>query len=833
MCVGLRAPFLRIHPMSSHAPRLVLAALALAVPSFSQAPTWTALTAGAAPGTPAEWVELPAQSTAQLSVFELRLHGFWQTPVVGPNGVSYTRLEFPGLGTVGQVGWPELPAARPWLAVTTSSPLANFVSAVTPAGQLAVFTLRPYPQPVPGLDEPLDPTNAPGAGDGDGTAEVFAADAGAYTNPIVWPPNVGNTFVPVQTYHGTLPLAQPQLHPVRWTATTQQLEVSRRLVVTYAHTGSQLAFAPITLDRWKLGRAMCVNWTTAGSILTANPTSWNARYLFVAPQALVPTLQTLVDRRREFGFTTSVVTLESLGATTPTAIRAAIQGWYAAGNPAHDHYCLLVGDAGALPLAPPPSSAQSPGDDSYGSVDAVATLREQIYVGRLSVDDAADLAHQIAKIIAYEEDTIAAHDYSRATVASHKDGAPQKYELAVNGVAAIPYADPPVLSLRHGAALGSSGNAAIAADLAAGRGIVAYRGHGTANEWFGWNGAAVGWHKNDVIGASNAMLPVVWSVACNHNRIDEAIDSLGETWLEASAGGVAHYGATRAGATKANDALIAALFSGLYDDGIATHGPLIALAEDRMLAAHPAQADTAWGSLLLGDPAMRVRRHAPNGLRIVSTPTIPACPGTAPCSYTVKLEDGNGVPIAGGLVTAYKPGDIPGGPDEVFFTAVTDANGNAGFPGPTSLGYMKHVGRDDTGDVAQDLPPVQTGAFISLGDALPGTGGKNPKLSSDSELQPGSQLSIQLNNALGNTFGVLAVSVVDTPLPLFGGVVHTFPIAAQFQVATSAIGKWSFNYAPWPNGLAPGSTFYFQAGLLDAGAIEGFALSNCLKGETP
>ncbi|TAJ10989.1 MAG: hypothetical protein EPO68_14905 [Planctomycetota bacterium] len=191
------------------------------------------------------------------------------------------------------------------------------------------------------------------------------------------------------------------------------------------------------------------------------------------------------------------------------------------------------------------------------------------------------------------------------------------------------------------------------------------------------------------------------------------------------------------------------------------------------------------------------------------------------------------MPIAGGLVTAYKPNDTPGMPDEVFFTGVTGTSGTTNFPGPTSLGYMKHVGREDFGDVAQDLPPVQTGAFVSLGDGLEGFGGKEPELESHSQLEPGTQLLITLEDARANSIGVMAMSVVDTPLPLFGGIVHTFPIVSQFQVATNPLGKWSFSFSPWPNGIPAGSTFYFQAGVLDAAAIEGFALSNCLLGETP
>jgi hypothetical protein len=791
------------------------------------------VTAGAPPGKPAEWIEQSGSSSAQISVFELRIHGFWQTNLVGPNGVSYARLDFPGLGAIGQVGAPELPAGRPWIAVPTSAAQAQLVSAITPAGDTLLYTLRPYPQPVAGLDEAIDPTNPPGAGDPDGTGEVFSVDSAIYAGSSTWPPTVASGVASVATYHATLPLAQPQIHPARWTPTTLSLAVSRRMVLTYSHTGAVQSFTPITLDRWKLGRAMCVNWTTAGAILAAD-TAWHARYLFVAPQALVATLQPLVERRRDFGFVTSVVTLEALGSVDCSAIRAAIQAWYTAGNPAHDHYCLLVGDASALPLCPNPDAATgAPGDDPYGSLGASASLREQVYVGRLSVDDAADLAHQIAKIVAYENDTLATHDYSKVVVASHADGAPQKYQAAASGLAAIPYADPPTLTLRHGAALGANGNATIAADLASGRGVLAYRGHGTANEWFGWANSGVGWHKNDVIGLTNAMLPVVWSVACNHNRIDASVDSLGETWLESNAGAVAHYGATRQGASRANDALLAGLFSGLYDDGIATHGQLLALAEDRLLGAHPNEADTAWGMLLLGDPAMRVRRHVPNGLQVVSTPTIPACSGSAPCFYSVQLQDGNGVPIVGGLITAYKPGDTPALPDEVFATVVTGTNGNANFPGPTSLGYMKHVGRDDTGDIAQDLPPVQTGAFISLGDGLAGFQGAEPELESISTLKPNTQLVIALEDALPFTAGVMALSYQDTPLPLFGGIVHTFPIAAQFPVSTNHFGKWSYSFAPWPNGVPADSLFYFQVGVLDATAVQGFALSNCLKGTSP
>src|SRR6185503_9322060 len=102
------------------------------------------------------------------------------------------------------------------------------------------------------------------------------------------------------------------------------------------------------------------------------------------------------------GFSVDVLELESLGVVSCDAIRAGIASWLAAGSPFTDHYVLLAGDTQEIPLCPSPAPSP-PGDDRYGSpVDG--DLDAEVWVGRLSVDDNADLARQIDKIRAYDAD---------------------------------------------------------------------------------------------------------------------------------------------------------------------------------------------------------------------------------------------------------------------------------------------------------------------------------------------------------------------------------------------------------------------------------------------
>ncbi|QDU69772.1 C25 family cysteine peptidase [Engelhardtia mirabilis] len=801
------------------------APLALAGAAAAQQ-TWVPLVAGVPAGKPAELRFVPGASNTFSTTLELEIFGYWSEPVVGPDNVAYRRLTFPGMGELGQTGAPELPAMRTRLAVATDVMDTTLLGVSVAPGDQQSFSMTLYPEPIPALDG-----GDPGPGDPNGSPEVFQKDAAIYATNASFPTLDGTPIAPVRKTFGAIPTSLVELFPVDYNPVAKKLVVNRLTTYSFRHEGTPVVAPPLTLDKLALAEASCPNWPTAAPWIQGNSTSYDGRYLIVTPEAYLDALETFIQYRKSTGYAVTVITLESLPFVTCGEIRGAIDTWYQAGAANFDHYCLLVGDVDVIPFCPSATPGLIDGDDRYGSPGGIGDLDEEVFVGRLSVDNAAGVTHQTTKIIDYETDATATHDYGDVVLVAHKEDAPGKYVGAQEEVANAAYVVQPSFVKRYGSVFGVD-NTDVLADIDMNVGLVAYRGHGSTNTWSGWNLTGENFHKDSIGPLTNSQRPVVWSFSCTNANLNWS-DCIAETWLEASDGAVAHYGSTVASGTSKNHTLDKKMFEAVFTHGLTTHGQAIAWAEDQMELLHPNSTwQNAWMYLLLGDPAMKVRRNKPKQLDLVLPPVVPVCPIGSPCFLTVQVVDGGGNPLPGVLVTAYKESFPPGGPDEIFFTGYTGTGGTTVVPGPTELGSINVTGRDDDGNVVTEVTAVESGAFTSLGNSLPGGFGA-AALTSTSTLDAGTPVTLSLSHAAPNSPGLMAVGFVDSAVPLFGGIVHPLPSALDVPVTTNFQGEWTYDIPLWPGGLPPGLKLYWQVGMLDFGAVQDVALSNALRSTQP
>jgi hypothetical protein len=323
---------------------------------------------------------------------------------------------------------------------------------------------------------------------------------------------------------------------------------------------------------------------------------------------------------------------------------------------------------------------------------------------------------------------------------------------------------------------------------------------------------------------------VVWSLSCHQGAIDLG-DSLGETWLLANAGALAHYGAARSTQNRGNRRLLRELFELAFDAGLRTQGPLLALAEERLAAALPKSPD-GWLYGLLGCPATRLRAAPPRPLDLLLPSVVPLCSGA--CPQVIGVVDAAGAPVPSVLVSAYKPPFDPALPTELLVAFQAGPSGPVSIPlGPQTLGTINVTGRDDDGNVAQEFVQAKSGAFTKLGQGTPGTQGA-PRLSSQSDLTPGLPAQIRLEDGRPFAAALLAGSLGQSPLPVYGGILYpSLPFAAEFLGLLDIAGDSSWAFVPWPPNCPSGLTVCFQAGVLDAEALPGVALSNALLGVTP
>ena len=377
----------------------------------------------------------------------------------------------------------------------------------------------------------------------------------------------------------------------------------------------------------------------------------------------------------------------------------------------------------------------------------------------------------------------------------------------------------------------SSTDASLRASIDAGVGVLAYRGHGTETSWPDWNTTGQSFHKNDVLSLANALDPlVVWSLACWTSRLDFGtglVDSMAETWMEKPyAGAVAHYGHTSQVPTAQEDELGRRLFEAVYDRGLLRHAQAIAWAEWKAAQTEPGVAP--WSGLLLGDPAMRIRRSDPQPLAIEMDDVVPAC---SQCPIVVRVKQG-GQPAPGVLVTVVQPGPL-GVPTYYAAEGVTDGSGSVTLPtGPGSLlGPIHGQGSDPFGNEATVDVGISGGLWVNLGGAKVGKQGK-PSVVGDGPLTPNSPTTLALAHAAENAAAALFLADQSSPVPFKCGMLQAFPFFAIVNLATDPLGRIDLAF-PWPAGVPANTEVWFQYAVQDPVAACGVSLSNATRAVTP
>jgi len=444
--------------------------------------------------------------------------------------------------------------------------------------------------------------------------------------------------------------------------------------------GAEDFTCPLSWDVWSAlppflnGQAILDALTVKGLAIEA---SRSAHYLILTPRVWRPNLEAFARWKQSKGLNVDFAYVGSSKTDDVAPDWAAMDAWIE--SYFHDHYChgvyvLLVGDVDVLPtgrsaqVTAGPDGADADSDHVYEVLGD--DLLPSLYVGRLSVNTAAELDTQLAKILSYER-TPAAGNWPRwATLAANSqndDGTfgvsashPSKYAQAVNDIASYGgYTAAPNFELLHAGASSAATTRAVNADVVnavkAGRGHLLYRGHGDSLSWtYGWDGSggstSTGSPLTDAHVAllSNLAYPVVYGIACQTARL-RVSDALGEDFMNRSGGGaVAYFGASVDSATTENHQRAKGLFRAIYDTGFTRLGPAIAQAETFSLLAVGNTAswrNNTFCYLLLGDPELTLRKQA-----VPRTFNLKASLRTIGDLAQIDLTDLSGAPVAGAFV---------------------------------------------------------------------------------------------------------------------------------------------------------------------------------------
>jgi hypothetical protein len=782
------------------------------------------------PGKPAQVALNPLKSTPTYTTIDVTIYGFWKESVVGQDGATYDRLTFPGLDSIGQVGAPDLPAARVNVAVGDQAAKIKF-DGVSSQTVVKVKNLLPLPTFVSGEDDLPDPTGDPGPGDTTGTSPKWAYDAAIYTDSAPWPSLVTANVTLTDNVLGPIHGGTVEFYPVTFVPADGAIDVASSMSLGFSMSGGGSLPQTVTKYRDEAAGVHFVNWNQVQIYYPYDFVQYHSRYLIVAQSMWWDTLAPFVAHKKSQGYEVSMIQLPA----DLTTIRSTIAGWYGLGDPGMDHYALLVGDTDFVPLVPITKSGVTVlSDDPYGCVGQINQSKE-VHVGRISVDSADDLGAQLQKIIDYDLNP-APGNYGNALLVSHREGAPGKYTGSHIKVRDASYQVPPTFTTLFGES--SASNQDVWDELNNnGIGVVAYRGHGSTSTWFAWNQLGENVHKSDLeIELTNSMLPVVWAITCTNSNIayttSDAQDCISEIWMEAANGGVAAYGATQTTSTTPNHRLNEELFRIVYDQGVTTHAKAIELAEQSVWSQWPDHKNP-WSYLLLGDPSMTIRRGPVNALGFVAVPNSISLDLQSSALSLTGTSSGDS--FEDGLVSIYKASFLGGQPDEALGAYWLDSNNDVKIPlSLTTPGTLFLSIRDSDGNMAQQQIPVPMGsAWKELGDGMSGIFGE-PKLAGIGTLDGGTPWKLLLSGAEPLSTAFLCASPSTIDIPFLGGVLVPNILTAGFllPVPTDKDGNATFGNM-WPSGIAGGLKLYFQYWILDPDGPQGWAGSNAVRANTP
>jgi hypothetical protein len=633
----------------------------LAASAYAQSPTWVALDAQPA-GTPATVALNPDASSQATSVFDVTIHGFWSTPMVGAGGAVYQSIEVPGLPNLRQLGAPNLPVVRVDLGLINSAASAALQPPIVFASQsLPGYNVWPEPQEAT-MDDP----------------EVFQRDPVIYSTAGPWPPNNGPPSTPTHDLLGFLPTASCETYPFHWDPISGQLTIATIVRYTFTHSGPGLTLPLTTPAQRNVLSQLLANWQTVGPSVMVDTQSYSGYYLIVTPQVYQSTLQQLVDQKKAHGLKVTELLVENIGADC-SSIRNAIGSWYNATPKGAEHYCLLVGDVNELSTCTSPVG--DPSDDPYGAPFVLNDDR-QIMVGRLSPIAPADLDWTLQMIIGYEDHPLLESYYDDVLLVAHGGTFGNNHSIPPyqEQIRTASYANPPSFSTYYGNVMGNT-NAGLKSTIEnIPHGIIDYFGHGSNTSWAQWDLTQEyfdnGWVGSMSLAPRN---PIVWSIACQTGAI-QIEDCFGETWMHRySLGGLAFYGATVPAGAWASIDLNQDLFHAVFSQDIEIQGYAYYDAEYRMENAW--HSTDSWKYLLLGDPEMTIRTTQPASPWVIQAPWIEtASCGTSCPQLRTYLSLPAGGPAVGVRVSVYQP-PSPGGPG-VQDNRYTDATGLAAIPVP-------------------------------------------------------------------------------------------------------------------------------------------------------
>ncbi len=495
------------HSIRSLAIALCLLAVSTFLLSGVAVAAWVSL--GGSEGAPAG-VRV-VESSAERTLIEYTIPGFYAEPVE-IEGRTYYSIRLAGDGQLMESGLPALPRVTRSVIVPDDAKMAARVI------EADVEDLRGYPvAPSKGnLLRTVDPSTIP------------YSFGPAYREASWWPESIercGEPYV-LRDFRGLA----IEVVPIQAQGSTGALRAARRLLVEVAAVGTDTAN---TLTRSSPPERLVpefadlyarhfLNWSPG----RYTPLIERGRMLVITYDAFHAAMLPFVEWKNQMGMPTRMVDVSTIG-NTSAQIDAYIDSAY---NTEGLAFVLLVGDGAQVATA---HAAGGASDPTYAKIVGTDNYPE-IFVGRFSAENTAQVQTQVARTIAYEKTPMAGANWYRMGTGIGSDQGPgddNEYDYQHQNVIRTK-----LLGFGYSAVdqIYDPGATAamVTSALNAGRGIINYTGHGSETTW-----GTTGFSNTNVAALTNdGLLPFIYSVACVNGAF-ESTTCFAEAWMRATRNG--------------------------------------------------------------------------------------------------------------------------------------------------------------------------------------------------------------------------------------------------------------------------------------------------------
>ncbi len=313
-----------------------------------------------------------------------------------PEG-TFVRLEIPGYTKSHNIGAPEMPVRNRLIEVPLGAvPKVIILNKKVTEYKLSDFdiTLPVIPAQPP---QPKSGINPPFVYD----KELYRTDKFNQEPPVT---------VDVLGIMRSVQLGRVNIHPVQYNPVTNTLRVTEEMEFKVVFEHADFAATEALKERYyspyfvSLYKSL-LNYIPAST--RSNLTQYPVKYAIVADRMFENQLAPFIQWKRRKGFTVVVAYTDSIGNNT-AAIKAWLQSLYDAGTPDDPapSFALFVGDIDQVAVW-----NNGNGVTDRNSCEFTGDLYPEMYYGRFSAQNTAQLQPYIDKTLQYEQYTMPVHTF--------------------------------------------------------------------------------------------------------------------------------------------------------------------------------------------------------------------------------------------------------------------------------------------------------------------------------------------------------------------------------------------------------------------------------------